>query len=323
MSTGNGAYVVHRVLESHISGYQVRSYHPNWTLLPFLLPRFRDSNACLVHTTPDYAPFFRTGRSKMVITFHNYVLDRFMWPYSSAAQILHYQTDLKWFIRKALRLADVVTSVSQFTARLVKEDLDFEGVIRVIPNGVDIHSFSPQWRNAGKPTKALFCGNPTQRKGAQWLPAIADHLDSDILVLHTQGLRMKSALPCHSRLQPIGTVGHTQMPDLYRSVDILLLPTVREGMSLAVLEAMACGLPVVSTDCSSMPELIDDGKGGFLCPLGDVKAFAEKINLLAASPVLRRRMGEYNRRKVEQRFTVERMVAAYRALFEEILQSSW
>ena len=57
------------------------------------------------------------------------------------------------------------------------------------------------------------------------------------------------------------------------------MPTVREGLSLAVLEAMACGLPVVASACSSLPEQIDNGMGGFLCPVGDVVAFAEKIKL--------------------------------------------
>lgn len=76
---------------------------------------------------------------------------------------------------------------------------------------------------------------------------------------------------------------------------------------------------MVATDCSSLPELIDHGKGGFLCPLGDVDAFAEKVNLLAESPALRREMGEYNRAKVERLFTLERMVLEYEELFEKVI----
>ena len=82
---------------------------------------------------------------------------------------------------------------------------------------------------------------------------------------------------------------------------------------------MACGLPVVASDCSSIPELVDPGKGGFLCPVGDVDAFAKKINILADSPRLRKEMGEYNRAKVEKMFTLERMVNEYKDLFEEVL----
>jgi glycosyltransferase involved in cell wall biosynthesis len=109
------------------------------------------------------------------------------------------------------------------------------------------------------------------------------------------------------------------MPNRYRQMDILLMPTVREGFGLAVAEAMACGLPVVASNCSSIPELIDDGKGGFLCPIGDVKAFAEKINLLAESPGLRKEMGQYNRARIEKKFTLERMVKEYQKVFSEVL----
>jgi len=68
--------------------------------------------------------------------------------------------------------------------------------------------------------------------------------------------------------------------------------------------------------------LIDGGKGGFLCPLGNVNSFAEKINFLADNPELRREMGEYNRVKVEKMFTLERMVAQYQELFEEVLSKN-
>lgn len=118
----------------------------------------------------------------------------------------------------------------------------------------------------------------------------------------------------------VGSVPFEEMPNLYRDMDILLMPTVREGFGLSVAEAMACGLPVVASGCSSIPELIDDYKGGFLCPVGDVNVFAEKINILAESPSLRKEMGEYNRAKVEKMFTLNRMVNEYKKLFEEVME---
>ncbi|MEJ2730314.1 MAG: glycosyltransferase family 4 protein, partial [Deltaproteobacteria bacterium] len=103
---------------------------------------------------------------------------------------------------------------------------------------------------------------------------------------------------------------------------MLLMPTVREGLSVAVLEAMSSGLPVVASNCSSLPEQIDEGKGGFLCPVGDVQAFAEKINLLADSPKLRRQMGEYNRSRIEKHFSIDKMIAGYEKLFNELLDKA-
>jgi glycosyltransferase involved in cell wall biosynthesis len=109
------------------------------------------------------------------------------------------------------------------------------------------------------------------------------------------------------------------MPNVYRNVDALFMPSVREGFGLCVAEAMSCGLPVVAADASALPELVHPGQGGFLCPIDDVSAFAEAFRHLAQAPEQARSMGQYNRALVEQRFTLGRMVAEYRQLFEEIL----
>lgn len=324
MAMGNGAYVVHKSLERAISGYQVIPYNPYRTLFPpslFLLGR--NHPADVIHTTPDYAFFHQRKKVPLVITFHNYVLDRFMRQYSSVLQNIHYQTDLKLFTRMALAKADAVTAVSRFTADLVRKELKPAQDIRVIYNGVDQTMFVPGKRNSNRGTKpltVLFCGNLTRRKGAQWLGPIADRLGRNIVIAYTSGLRTTELLANHPRLSNIGKVPHQQMPAVYQDADILLFPTVREGFGLAAAEAMSCGLPVVATDCSSMPELIDHGKGGFLCPVGDVDAFAERISHLADSPQQRKEMGEYNRAKVERVFTLERMVREYEELFHEVLE---
>ena len=100
MAWGNGAYVVHRILEHHIDGYQVAGYHPNWTFFPFSLIKIAPTqNACMVHTTPDYAVFSHRKNIPLVISFHNYVLDRWMGQYSTWWQRLHYRTDLRLLTR--------------------------------------------------------------------------------------------------------------------------------------------------------------------------------------------------------------------------------
>jgi glycosyltransferase involved in cell wall biosynthesis len=171
-----------------------------------------------------------------------------------------------------------------------------------------------------KKISIFFSGNLTRRKGAQWLPAISNKLDSNIRIFYTKGLRPQGSLPASDRLQSIGSVPYNDMPQRYRNMDILLMPTVREGFGLSVAEAMACGLPVVATNCSAISELIVEGKGGFLCPLGDVNGVAEKLNILANSLKIRQEMGEYNRSKVEKEFTLVGMINKYNRLFREILE---
>jgi glycosyltransferase involved in cell wall biosynthesis len=322
MGTGSGAHIVHKTLESHIPGYQVISYNPYRTLFPpslFLLGRF--SRAGLIHTTPDYAFFHTRKNIPLIITFHNYVLDRFMRDYSSLLQNIHYQTDLKAFTKLAVGKADIITSVSRFTSDMVKQEMKISKNIKVIYNGVDHLLFTPKKQKQTNKINVLFCGNLTRRKGAIWLLPIAERLNKNIIIHYTSGLQTTGSLVNHPQLHCLGSVPYQKMPSLYQDSDILLLPTVREGLPLAALEAMSCGLPVVATDCSSLPELIDEGKGGFLCPLGNVNAFADKISLLAQAPHLRREMGDYNRAKVEKIFTLDRMVNQYKELFEEVLSN--
>ncbi len=322
MATGNGAYVVHQILANKIPGYRLCGYNPCWTLLPPLLPFvFGDNKADIIHTTPDYGCFAQLKNTPLVITCHNLVLDQFMMAYSSLPQRIHYKTDLRYFTKKSLALASVVTSVSQFTADLVRDELGYSDEIRVIYNGVDEEQFSLVKKISGKKIKVLFSGNLIRRKGADILPLIARRLDLGIEIVYTKGLRTKNSLPDLPNLKNIGTVPFAQMPQVYRNADILLFPTVREGLPLAVIEAMACDLPVVATDCSSLPELVVDGKGGYLCGLGNVDEFASRINELAASPGLRREMGQFNRVRVEKKFTLQRMVDDYRNMFEQILSS--
>lgn len=321
MATGNGAYVVHTWLEKRIRGYRVVPYHPYWTLAPFLLPLLRDPGAELIHTTPDYATLLRSPGTPLVVSFQNYVLDPFMEAYSTPAQRLHYRTDLRWLTRRAVRQADAITAVSRFTAEIAAADLGIDREIQIIYNGVDEAVFSPppDRHTPRGPLTVLFSGNLTRRKGAHLLPEIARHLNPGIRIVYTTGLRSTTRLEEISQLESLGAIPYSRMPVLYRDVDLLLMPTAREGLSLAVLEAMASGLPVVGSDASSMSELVIQGKGGYLCALDSPRELAEAINRLAADPAARHQMGQYNRARIESRFTVTKMVADYRELFEAVL----
>jgi len=321
LASGNGAYVVHRLLESGIPGYHVCPYNPWWTVFPPALRFLCGSNAAdIIHTTPDYALFSTRRNTPLVITFHNYVLDSFMARYSNFFQRAHYQTDLMWFTRMSVHRATVITAVSRFTADLVSRELRLGDRVRVIYNGIDETRFVPR-PHADRQIRVLFSGNLSARKGATLLPEIARRLSPGIELMYTTGLRSGKRLPEHPALNCVGSIPYRSMPDLYNQADILLFPTVREGFGLAAAEAMACGLPVVASNCSSLPELVDNGKGGYLCPPGEADCFAKSINELADSAAQRRDMGEYNRAKVERLFTLQRMITSYAELFEEILDS--
>lgn len=325
MAWGNGAYIVHRSLERHIPGYEVLPYNPWLTLFPAVLRSIgtKKKHADLIHTTPDYGIFFKQKKIPMVVTFHSYGLDTWMRPYNSFLQKIHYAADLRLFTRLSVAVADRIMAVSRFTANMVKNDLRVTKPVIVIYNGVDEKLFAPGMirKFHDERIRVFFSGNLIRRKGAHWLPHIAKRLSPGIEIHFTQGLRKKGFVEIRKNMVPVGPIPFENMPDRYRQMDILIMPTVREGFGLSIAEAMSCGLPVVASDCSAIPELVDDGKGGFLCPVGDVDAFAEKINILAGSPNLRKEMGQYNRAKVEKLFTLDRMAKEYRELFEEVLES--
>jgi sugar transferase (PEP-CTERM/EpsH1 system associated) len=106
------------------------------------------------------------------------------------------------------------------------------------------------------------------------------------------------------------------MPEVLRGLDCFVLPSLAEGVSNTILEAMASGLPVVATDVGGNGELVEEGKTGELVPVGDVPAMAAKIVALARQRDLAGRMGRAGREAVEAKFSLANMVARYRALYD-------
>ncbi len=106
---------------------------------------------------------------------------------------------------------------------------------------------------------------------------------------------------------------------LLAGADAFVLSSLEEGLPNALLEAMARGLPAVVTDVGGNAEAVEEGMTGFLVPPRRPDLLAERLERLLSDAALRRRLGEAARRRYESRFRVETMVAAYEALYEEVL----
>ena len=109
------------------------------------------------------------------------------------------------------------------------------------------------------------------------------------------------------------------VPDVMRGLDCFALPSLAEGISNTILEAMASGLPVVATAVGGNPELLVDGQTGELVPPGDVEAMAASIAGLASDPARAAAMGAAGRERAEQFFSLPAMVGAYRQLYDRLL----
>lgn len=107
---------------------------------------------------------------------------------------------------------------------------------------------------------------------------------------------------------------------LLKAADLFLLSSISEGIPVTVIEAMAAGLPVVSTDVGGVTEIVQNKKTGLLTPSGHDAGLAEAILRLAEDPPLRREMGDLGRRRTKEVFSQQRMHAAYQARYEEMLR---
>ncbi len=112
------------------------------------------------------------------------------------------------------------------------------------------------------------------------------------------------------------------VPRYTAAMDLFVLSSSMEGLPLAVLEAMAAGLPVVATAVGGLPNLIDDGKTGFLVPWGDETMMRDRFRALQADPALARAVGERGRTLARERYSRDQMVRRYLSLYAEMSAKS-
>jgi glycosyltransferase involved in cell wall biosynthesis len=107
----------------------------------------------------------------------------------------------------------------------------------------------------------------------------------------------------------------------YLSVaDLLLIPSENESFGLAALEAMACEVPVVANRVGGLPEVIGDGETGYLVPLGDIKAMAERSIRVLSDTSHRKEMGARGREWAVSQFNTDRVIPQYQAVYERVVR---
>ncbi len=239
--------------------------------------------------------------------------------------------------RSTARWSDAFTSVSWRSLQFAAEH---EGVAlpraRVIPNGIDLSSWRMPPRDEARRALGLSpeefivltFGRLHKQKGhTVLLKAAAKTLrelpNARFLIAGYGPLQEK----LEARARKLKIDGRVQFLGYRRDVELLLsasdlfvLPSLWEGMSNAILEAMAAGKPVIATAVDGNVEQVVDGKTGLLTPPADAGAMAEAILRLARDPELAQRMGLTGRLRVEEEFGLERMTQAYLAFYEELLK---
>lgn len=206
------------------------------------------------------------------------------------------------------RAASVVSNSEGLRELAVRTDAGTD--ISVIRNGVDTGEFRPAERDASRDdgtVRVLSVSRLTPRKGLRFLiRALSDLPESVRLVLVGGGGErsdleaLAAELGVSDRVDFRGAVPHESLPDIYRNCDLFCLPSLNEGMSNTVLEAIASGLPIIATVTGGTEELVTDGENGFFAEKESPEDLAEKIGRLAADADLRARMGAASRTRAEK-----------------------
>lgn len=229
--------------------------------------------------------------------------------------------------------SDGITAVSDYLRRETYEHFDVHKEIEVIPNFIDtvrfrrlnkdyfkqalcphgekvlvhVSNFRPvkragdvvevfaRLRGEGLPVKLLFVGDGPDRMPTEHLARTLGVYD-DVRFLGKQ--------------EPI--------EEILSIADVFMMPSGSETFGLAALEAMACDVPVVASAIGGLPELVVDGETGFLCPLGDIKAFTDATRRLLTDEALHARMARAARARAAAEFDVDRIVPHYEAYYERV-----
>lgn len=228
-------------------------------------------------------------------------------------------------IRAVWRKAAAVVANSDGLAALARRFAP-EVPVTVVPNGVDATLFTPVAENrkhTDGPLRLLVVGRLVRQKGVDCLlDAMARLPDPAVVALTVVGdgparpeLEAQAArLGLSGRVAFVGWRGRDELPGLYQTADVFVLPSRDEGMPNVVLEAMACGLPVVATDIPGSRDLVVDGETGVLMAVDDTAALHAALAQLAADPQARQRMGTAGRQRVAEHFSWGAVAAAYLAL---------
>jgi len=240
----------------------------------------------------------------------------------------HYQI-LRPFIRWMWRDANAIVAVSN-GLRSYALNTAPDMPIEVIPNAIELSIFIPPRQRAHDGSvRLLFVGRFNAFKNVESLLEVAAQLktsgiDNFELSLVGDGstranlerLTVEHGLSRHVRF--LGWLERDDLVQIYRQADVFVTATTWEGMPNTVLEAMACGLPIIATRASGLSELVQDGVNGYLVNTHDRAALTERLSQLIDNPYERQRMGKESRKIAEQEFAWEYIAEQYVRVYERI-----
>ena len=292
--------------------------------LPYALPRNWSQGHGIIQARSRLAFALKQPGIPLVTTVHHLTTDPRLTPVSSLAQRVFYRLVESQYDGWSVKRADAVVCVSRYTQQMTEQTYGRKDT-HLIYDGIDTDVFAPHpdgQIDALPPStgriKLLFVGNRTRRKGFDLLPRIMDLLPDDYVLYYTASFQAGVDTNPHPRMIPIGTPDRDGLVAAYRSADIMLFPSRLEGFGIAPAEALACGIPVVTTTASALPEVVDHLQSGILVEPNDVAGYAQAVRTLGEDSRLRSQYGAFGRDKVVRSFGYDMLGPAFLALYDRL-----
>jgi glycosyltransferase involved in cell wall biosynthesis len=198
---------------------------------------------------------------------------------------------------------------------------------------VDVDQITERRRtNSVGPMKLLATGRLVWQKGFEYLLCALARVAKRGVAFHAEivgegelfsSLRFSIGdLGLEKHVTLAGALTSSEVLARMQATDVFLLSSVAEGISNAALEAMASGVPVVTTAAGGMPEAVADGVEGFVVPVRDIAALADRITRLAADPDLRYTLGHAARLRAEREFSLARQADVFESIYRSIARAA-
>lgn len=236
------------------------------------------------------------------------------------------KTKSKYYFNE-IKAADYFLVSSNFVEKsLCEYGVDKAKIINV-PYGVDISDFTLKDYNKKKPNKKikfLFVGRVEAAKGIYYLFEAfkqLTHLDIELLVVGSIEMNIKELANCSENIKFLGPVNKKEISKIYQNVDVYVMPSLWEGFSLTIFEAMASGLPVIASKNSGAEGVITDYEQGFIVETCSIEELVNKITWFYQNPSSIEPMGN-KARKLAERYSWEVYQKKIASSIEYILDGS-
>jgi len=343
VACGTGGLLIPRLREAGIEVSPipnlVREIHPIRDSLAFLdlLRLIRRKRPHIVHTNSTKAGFLGrlaakvAGVAVIIFTAHGFFLYEPFW--TKTTRLFYTFVE-----RLGGILSDVVIAVSEADRqKIIRYKVVQPNRIVIIHNGLEIDALNKAFDTtiinqnnielSDNDTIIGMVANFYPIKGLQFFIEAAEqvkHIFPEVKFIivgdgeqRPELEKLRSALGLNSYVLFLGQ--RDDVPKILPLFDVFVLPSVKEGLPYALLEAMAAARPVVATTVGGVPEVVVDGQTGLLVPPGNPEALARAIIALLQDPERAHAMGQAGRKRVLEHFTVERMVAETERVYQELL----